>query len=79
MLDVAPGGFTLTRDAAADDITNGMSVLPSVEVPMLTYRGVADSQGGNSWTMSFSSNQGAMAELLCVTEWNFVGSCNVNT
>ena len=71
------GGFRLTQAAAADDITDGLSVLPSVVAPMLTYRGVADNQAANSWTMSFSSNEGAVAELVCVPEDGFVGYCEV--
>lgn len=58
-------------------VADGMSVLPSVVSPMLTYRGVADDQEGNSWTMSFSSNEGAVAQLVCVTEEAFVGYCEV--
>lgn len=78
--DVAAGGFTLTPSATADEVTAGLSVLPSVNAPMLAYRGVADEQQGNSWTLSFSSNGGAVAELVCVTEdGSFVGSCVVST
>lgn len=58
-------------------VAAGLSVLPSVVSPMLTYRGVADDQEGNSWTMSFSSNEGAVAQLVCVTEEAFVGYCEV--
>lgn len=75
--DVVSGGFTLTQEATADDVTDGLSVLPLVDSPMLTYRGVADDQEGNSWTMSFSSNEGAVSELVCVTEDGFVGYCEV--
>lgn len=75
--EVVSGGFALTEAAAADDITNGLSVLPSVVAPMLTYRGVADDQEANSWTMSFSSNEGAVAELVCVPAQGFVGYCEV--
>lgn len=75
--DVVAGGFTLSQDATSNDVTDGLSVLPSVSSPMLTYRGVADDQQGNSWTMSFSSNGGAVAELVCVTEAGFVGYCDV--
>lgn len=75
--EVVSGGFTLTQAAAADDITDGLSVLPSVVAPMLTYRGVADDQEANSWTMSFSSNEGAVAELVCVPDQGFVGYCEV--
>lgn len=65
---IAAGGFTLTPTATADDVTDGLSVLPSVNAPMLTYRGVADEQQGNSWTLSFPNNAGAVAELVCVAE-----------
>ena len=75
--EVVSGGFALTEAAAADDITDGLSVLPSVVAPMLTYRGVADDQEANSWTMSFSSNEGAVAELVCVPAEGFVGYCEV--
>lgn len=75
--DVVPGGYTLTEASTANDITDGLSVLPAIVAPMLTYRGVADDQGGNSWTMSFSSNEGAVAEIVCVTEEGFVGYCDV--
>ena len=77
--EVVSGGFALTQAAAADDITDGLSVLPSVVAPMLTYRGVADDQEANSWTMSFSSNEGAVAELVCVPDQGFVGYCEVRT
>lgn len=77
--EIVTGGLTLTHDASTSDITDGLSVLPSVASPMLTYRGLADDQGGNSWTMSFSSNEGAVAELVCVTEVDFVGNCEVRT
>lgn len=46
---------------------------------MLAYRGLGDDQGGNSWTLSFSSNEGAVEELVCVTEVDFVGNCEVCT
>lgn len=75
--EVVPGGFALAHEATADEVTEGLSVLPSVDSPMLTYRGVADEQEGNAWTMSFSSNEGAVAELICVTEQGFVGYCEV--
>lgn len=77
---VADGGFTLSPSATADDVTDGLSVLPAVNAPMLTYRGVADEQQGNSWTLSFSSNAGAVAELVCVKEDsdNFVDYCDVS-
>lgn len=58
-------------------VADSLSVLPSVVSPMLTYRGVADDQEGNSWTMSFSSNEGAVAQLVCVTEKAFAGYCEV--
>lgn len=74
----APGGLTLSESATADEITDGLSVVPSVGSPMLTYRGVADDQEGNSWTMSFSSNGGAVAQLVCVTEAGFSGYCDVS-
>ncbi|CAM9982770.1 unnamed protein product, partial [Ectocarpus sp. 12 AP-2014] len=77
--DIVSGGFTLSQSATADDVTDGLSVLPSVTSPMLTYRGVADDQQGNSWTMSFSSNGGAVPELACVTDAGFVGYCEVTT
>lgn len=76
--DIVSGGFTLSQSATADDVTNGLSVLPSVSSPMLTYRGVADDQQENSWTMSFSSNGGAVPELVCVTDSGFVGYCEVS-
>lgn len=76
--DIVSGGFTLSQSATADDVTDGLSVLPSVTSPMLTYRGVADDQQGNSWTMSFSSNGGAVPELVCVTDAGFVGYCKVS-
>ena len=75
--EVVAGGLTLTHTAAVDDVSNGLSVLPSVSSPMLTYRGVANTQEGNSWTLSFSSNEGAMAELVCITDVGFVGNCEV--
>ncbi|CAM9781071.1 unnamed protein product, partial [Ectocarpus sp. 13 AM-2016] len=77
--DIVSGGFTLNQSATAGDVTDGLSVLPSVTSPMLTYRGVADDQQGNSWTMSFSSNGGAVPELACVTDAGFVGYCEVTT
>lgn len=87
--DVADGGFTLSPSptafvlspsATADEVTDALSVLPSVNTPMLTYRGVADERLGNSWTLSFSSNGGAVAELVCVKGDNsFVGNCDVST
>lgn len=77
--DIVSGGFSLSHDADAKNITDGLSVLPSVEAPMLTYRAVADEQGGNSWTMSFSSNDRVVAELICITEHGFTGSCEVKT
>lgn len=73
----APGGFTLSESSIAAEITDGLSLLPSVGSPMLTYRGVADDQEGNSWTMSFSSNGGAVPQLVCVTEAGFSGYCDV--
>lgn len=78
---VADGGFTLTPAATANEVTEGLSVLPSVNAPMLTYRGVADEQQGNSWTLSFSNNGGAVAELVCVKEddTSFSGDCDVST
>lgn len=76
--NVADGGFILSESATADEVTAGLSVLPSVSSPMLTYRGVADEQQANSWTMSFSSNGGAVPQLVCVTEDSFVGSCDVS-
>lgn len=75
--DVVAGGFFLSHDVDASSVTGNLSVLPSVEAPMLTYRGVADEQNGNSWTMSFSSNEGAVAELVCITQDDFEGSCEV--
>lgn len=75
--EAATGGFSLPHDADALDITEGLSVLPSVESPMLTYRGVPDEQEGNTWTMSFSSNEGAVQELVCITEPGFAGYCEV--
>lgn len=75
--NIEAGGFTLTQDVSADDVTTRLSLLPSVNSPMLTYRGVADDQQGNSWTMSFSNNEGAVAELVCVADVGFVGSCEV--
>lgn len=76
--DVAAGGFILSESATADEVTAGLSVLPSVNSPMLTYRGVADEQQANSWTMSFSSNEGAVPQLVCVTEDSEFGSCEVS-
>lgn len=77
---LADGGFTLSPSATADDVTEGLSVLPAVDAPMLTYRGVADEQEGNSWTLSFSTNAGAVAALVCVTaDDSFVGNCDVST
>lgn len=77
---IANGGFSLSESATADQVTDGLSVLPSVSAPMLTYRGVADEQQGNSWTLSFSSNGGAVAQLVCVAEnTNFVHYCDVST
>ncbi|CAM9513752.1 unnamed protein product, partial [Sphacelaria rigidula] len=76
--DVVAGGFFLSHDVDASSVTGNLSVLPSVEAPMLTYRGVADEQNGNSWTMSFSSNEGAVAELVCITQDDFEGSCEVS-
>lgn len=75
--DVVAGGFSLSHDVDASSVTGNLSVLPSVEAPMLTYRGVADEQNGNSWTMSFSSNEGAVAKLVCITEDGFEGYCEV--
>lgn len=77
--EMATGGLTLTHDASTNDVINGLSVLPSVASPMLAYRGLADDQGGNSWTLSFSSNEGAVEELVCVTEADFIGNCEVRT
>lgn len=76
--DLADGGFILSESATADEVTARLSVLPSVNSPMLTYRGVADEQQANSWTMSFSSNGGAVPQLVCVTEESFDGSCDVS-
>lgn len=75
--EIVPGGFSLAHDATAAEVTNSLVVLPSVESPMLTYRGVANEQEGNTWTMSFSSNEGAVEEIFCVTEPGFSGYCKV--
>lgn len=76
---IAAGGFTLTPTATANDVTDGLSVLPSVNAPMLTYRGVADEQQGNSWTLSFPNNAGAVAELVCIAEATSAGIyCDVS-
>lgn len=75
--NVVWGSFSLSHDADASEVSDGLSLLPSVDSPMLAYRGVVDEQNGNSWTMSFSSNEGAVAELVCITEDGFEGSCKV--
>ena len=76
--NVADGGFILSQSATADEVTEGLSFLPSVSSPMLTYRGVADEHQANSWTMSFSSNGGSVPQLVCITEEDFDGSCDVS-
>lgn len=74
---IMSGGFSLSHDADSSEVAGGLSILPSVNSPVLVYRGVADEQNGNSWTMSFSNNEGAVAELVCITKDSFEGSCKV--
>jgi len=65
-------------NASGDTLTHLLELMPDLKSPLLVMEGYLDDQNGKTWTLSFSSNDGDVPELLCNA--NFAtGDCKVNT